>query len=631
MPAASNDPVTTYATAVVEGRVVAARLVRAACARHLHDLAHAADKGLVWYPDRAQEVIDFYAEILILPEETETEADTLDAPVSTGSTPFVLQPWQKFIVGSLMGWYAFRINSRGKRRETRRFRVAYLEVAKGSGKTPLAAGLLLYLLIADGEKGAQMFCAAVTKDQARLAFNDCIAMVKASPYLRDLIDQTQNNLAFLEMASFIRLISAEKRGLDGKRVHAAILDEEHEHATATVYLKMRAGTKGRANALILIPTNSGFDEETICGKHHDYSRQVLDGILENDSWFAFVCHLDPCPACLAAGKLQPSDDCPDCDDWRVEGPHWLKANPNLGVSITWNYLREQVREATDIPSEQNMVRRLNFCQWTQQATIWLPIEKWVACRGVLTLEAMKGRECYVGIDLSDKLDLTAVVLIFPRPLRNPLPERQEPEPVPAPPPGALALAPPPPPAPIDRAIDVIPLFWMPQRSIQARTKEDNVPYITWAKEGFLTTTPGDLVDHDAVVDRVIALTSHIQIKGIGVDQASASAVVTRLQRHFGDDLVVEVPQGFRALSEPCKTFEALVVSKNVCEDGNPVMKWCISNLGKEENHWREIRPVKLSARKRIDGAVACIDAVHVMQRIAVARPPEYQMLFLGGR
>ncbi len=582
-----TDPVTQYALDVRDGKVVAAKMVRLACARHLRDLEQQAAKGLEWRPDSAQEVIDFFAEVLCLPEETQAdETVDEDAEPGTGGTPFVLSPWQQFIVGSLFGWYTTQ--------GFRRFRVAYVEISKGSGKTPMFAGCLLYMLVADGERGAQLFCSAVTKDQAKLAFTDCERMVQSSPHLKALIDQKVNNLAVLETGSFIRPISAEKRGLDGKRVHGAIIDEEHEHPTDIVYMKMRAGTKGRRNALIMIPTNSGFDHETVCYRHHDLSRQILTGEAENDAWFAFICHLDACEACQKAGKYQPSDDCPDCDDWQTEGPHWLKAAPNLGVSISWQYQREQVAEAINLPSQRNMVRRLNFCQWTQQADVWIPIERWAECKGTISRSSLVGRECYVGIDLSEKIDLSAVVLVFPRPM-----ERE----------GSAAEGMP----SLDRAIDVLPFFWMPKKTLQRRTQEDKVPYVEWEKAGYITGTHGDLVDHDAIVDFIIEdVAKKYRIRHIGFDQAGAAAVFTRLQRHFGDELVTEVPQSFRHLSEPSKTLEALVVSRNVAHDGNPVMQLCVGNMGKEENSWREIRPVKLNQRQRIDGGVACIDGIKVM-------------------
>lgn len=376
------DPVTRYATDVVARTIIASRLVTLACARHLNDLDQQTAKGLVWKPDQAQEAIDFFPSVLCLPEETDVDEDVEAAEDASpeAPTPFTLSAFQQFIVGSLFGWFTIRVSTKtGATRVNQRFRICYFEGAKGCGKTPMGAGILILMLVRHGVRGAQLFCAAVTKAQALLAFADCAKMVAASPNLQALIKHTGNNLAVLKTGSFIRPISSEKRGLDGKRVQGACVDELHEHPSSTVVVKLRAGIKGRPNALIFIPTNSGFDRETVCWEYHDYSRQILEGTLQNESWFAYICHLDACERCHAKGQLQPSDDCPDCDDWKVEGPHWEKANPNLGVSLPWEYLREQVREAIAIPSQRNIVRRLNFCQWTQNQTVWITAEQWAAC------------------------------------------------------------------------------------------------------------------------------------------------------------------------------------------------------------------------------------------------------------
>jgi len=567
-----TDPVTRYAQSACDGKTVAARLVRLACERHLRDLGQQADQGLEWGPKATKDVIDFFAQGVFLPDVTDA---------MSGGKPFVLSPFQQFVAGSLFGWYGVD--------GYRRFHHAYIETAKGSGKTPFGAGLMIYMAVADGERGAQCYCAAVTKDQAKLAFTDAENMVKASPNLNTLFDQKVNNLAILNTGCFIRPISAEKRGLDGKRVHGALIDELHEHPKHEVSSKITAGTKDRKNALVLEITNSGFDRETVCWEHHDLSRQILEGTVVNESWFAFICHLDSCATCYAAGKYQPSDECPDCDDWKTEGPHWLKANPNLGVSLQWQYLRNQVQRGIELPSERNMVRRLNFCQWTQQATVWIPVEQWAACASAISRASLAQRECYIGIDLSAKIDLCSVVLVFPRPIEGERPAGS-----------------------IDRAIDVLPYFWMPKNTLQRRSQEDNIPYPQWEKEGHITAWPGDIIDHDAIVDFVIQASKLYSVKGIGFDQAGATAAVTRLRRHFGDDLVLEVPQSFKQLSEPSKTLEALVVSGNLSHDSNPVMQMCIGNMAIEENNWREIRPIKINQRKRIDGGVACIDAIKVM-------------------
>jgi len=632
------DPVTQYATDVVAKRIVAGRLVIMACQRHLHDLRAAAAKGLEWRPSDAQDAIDFFPIVLCLPEETDVNEDEeADVDVSPeAGTPFVLAPFQQFIVGSLFGWFAVRISATtGARRVQQRFRIAYFEGGKGCGKTPMGAGILIYLLVRHGVRGAQLFCAAVTKEQARVAFADCLKMVQASPALQELITITGNNLAVKGTGSFIRPISAERRGLDGKRVQGAVVDELHEAPSAIVVIKLRAGIKGRPNALIFMPTNAGFDRESVCWEYHEYSRQILQGTLVNESWFAFVCHLDSCAACYAAGKLQPSDDCLDCDDWKTEGPHWLKANPNLGVSIPWQYLRDEVRVGIDLPSQGNMVRRLNFCQWTDQLDVFIAAEAWAACATPLThaafLASLEGRECFLGIDLSDKIDLSSVVCTFPRPLaREPVERAASGESPDVDDPGIKNI-------PADRpmldcAVDVLPYFWMPAKTLARRAQEDNIPYPDWVRDGHVRSTPGSIIDHDAIVDFIITVIAvKFRLRGIGIDNAGAAGVVSKLKRHFGEDFVQEVPQSFSRLSEPTKTLEALVVSLNLTHDANPCLAWCLANMAVEPNGWREIRPIKITQRKRIDGGVALVDG---LERLGAATEPpdkpKFQMIVLGG-
>jgi len=620
------DPVTQYATDVVALRVVAGRKVIQACQRHLNDLRDAEVKGLIWKPDEAQWHIDFFPECLTLPEETDSDEDAEDAidVMPEAGTPFVLVPFQQFIVGSLFGWFAVRVSTKtGARRERQRFRIAFFQGGKGCGKTPLGAGILILLLVKRGVRGAQLFCAGAMKDQALIPFADCLKMVHASPYLTALIKETGHNLAILATGNFIRPISSDSRSQSGKRVQGAVIEELHEHPNGTLVRKMVAGIKGRPNALIFLPTNTGFDRESVCYQYYDYACQILEGTLVNESWFAFVCHLDACAKCHAKGQRQPSDDCPDCDDWKVEGPHWLKANPNLGVSVPWQYVRDQVRVAIDVPSERNDVRRLNFCQWTDQLTVFITAEAWAACQTPLSpaafLASLEGRECFLGIDMADKIDLASVVCIFPRPLAGEPAERAATD---AGPDVDVAGSPNPDRPAINCAVDVLPFFWMPAKTLLRRAQEDKIPYPDWEKAQHVTTTPGSLIDHDAIVTFVIdVLAVRYRIRGIGVDQAGAAAVVNKLKRHFGDDLAQEVPQGFKRLSEPTKLLEALVVSGNLTHDANPCMAWCLANMAVEPNPWREIRPVKITQRKRIDGGVAAIDGLERLTAAPPAEPP----------
>jgi len=228
--------------------------------------------------------------------------------------------------------------------------------------------------------------------------------------------------------------------------------------------------------------------------------------------------------------------------------------------------------------------------------------------------SLLGRECFLGIDLSDKIDLSAVVAVFPRAIARE--DRGEA--------AVESLADPTNQPTIDRAIDVRPFFWMPEKTLARRAQEDKIPYPDWARDGYVFTTPGSLIDHDAIVEFIISgLAVDYKIRGIGIDQAGAAGVVSKLQRHFGDELVKEIPQGFRRLSEPSKLLEALIVTNNLTHDGNPCLAWCMGNMGTEENAWREIRPVKLNQRKRIDGGVALVDALAQMTATPAAQRSVY--------
>lgn len=548
---------------------MAGRLVRLACARHLADLKARRAKRLVWKPAEVHRVVDFFAEILCLPEETAAEETVAtDAEPVTGS-PFVLQPFQQFIVGSLMGWYTAN--------GFRRFRDGYLEIAKGGGKTPLGAGLMLYLLVADGERGAQVFFAAVSKDQARLAFADAEKMVQASPHLRRLITQTANNLAVLQTGSFLRAISSEKRGLDGKRVHGALIDELHEHATPIVVNKMRRGTKGRRNALVLRTTNSGFDRSSVCWHQHRYSQQVLEASVTDDAWFAYICGLDPCADCLAAGRDFPQDDCAHCDSWKTEGPHWLKANPNLGVSLSWQYLRELVHQAVGMPSAVSDLLRFNFCVWTQQQSRFLDMGKWHAAADFSPADLVDV-PCYAGLDLGQSDDLCALVLIW-------------------------LLA--------DGRVAVRSRFWLPEAAI---LRYPNRPYEEWRRSGTLTVTEGDITDYQQVEDEVAEACIAAGVLECAFDRRFANQMAQNL---MGAGLtMVDMPQGF-FLNEALRKLSDLVATGNLAHGHNPILTVMASNAVVRHGRNKEIRLDKDKAAEKIDGIAALTMAL----ARAIAVPP----------
>lgn len=569
------DPVTAYATKVVAGEVVAGRLVRLQCQRHLNDLSQQRARGLAWKPDEAQKAIDFFAEVLCLPEETaagEVVVDDVDAEPEDG-TPFVLSPWQQFVVGSLIGWYTVK--------GFRRFRTCYLETAKGSGKTPLCAGIMIYIMVVDGERGAQLYFAAVSKEQAGYAFADADKMVQASPALRALLDRKVNNIAWLEKGSFMRAISAEKRGLDGKRVSAAVIDELHE-AKPVVVNKMRKGTKGRRNALIIEPTNAGYDRTSVCWHHHEYSQKVLEETVDDDAWFAFVCGLDPCEECLSKGKLFPADDCPNCDDWRTEGPHWLKPNPNLGVSLSWQYVRELVRQAKGMASEVNDLLRFNFGIWTQAYDRYIDMGAFhaSACKRTVSVEELVGAPCYAGLDLGETDDLSAFVVLW-------------------------ALE--------DGRIVVKLRAWLPEAAIEARPDR---PYAVWFKSGILEKTEGDQTDF-SVVQAAVEADCHLHgVKECAYDKRFAAQMAQNL---LGSGItMVDTPQGWQ-LNEAVKRSAMLVSAGNLLHGNNPLLAWAASNVVVRHGPNKTVRLDKEQATEKIDPWSALVMA---LSRWIVQAPDE---------
>lgn len=565
----ARDPVGRYALAVVGGKIKAGRLVRLACERHLRDLVEGPARGLKWDRPAAQRALDFFPEVLRLAEGEHAGA------------PFVLQPWQAFIIGSLFGWKApdgFR-----------RFRNAYVEIGKGNGKSPMAGGVGLYMLTADGEASAECYAAATTREQAGILFRDAVAMVDQSPELSERVAKSGKrqpfNLAHLASGSYFRPVSAEGRALDGKRVHYAALDEVHEHPNGIVVDKMRAGTKGRRQALILEITNSGYDRNTVCYQHHDYSRRVLEGAAENDSWFAYVCGLD------------------EGDDWRDERC-WLKANPNLGVSITRKYLREQVAEAVGMPSKASIVRRLNFCEWVEAAQPWIDRDRWMACLADLDLEALRGRPCFAGLDLSGKNDLTALALAW----------QAE-----------------------DGTIDAAVRYWTPEDTLREREDRDRVPYRQWRDEGWLLTVPGRSIDYAWVARDLGEVEATHELVDVGFDRWRIDDLLRELdeagiEAYLGSEKMpakrrgirlTAHGQGFQDMGPAVDALETAVLNGTLRIQRNPVTTMCSANAVLDTDPAGNRKFTKAKSIGRIDGIVALAMAVRLASSTDPPKPSVY--------
>ncbi|HEX4381250.1 MAG TPA: terminase TerL endonuclease subunit [Candidatus Acidoferrum sp.] len=543
-------PAEQYARDVVAGRVVASHLVVLACKRHLADLDRAAAGWLYYFnPGAGQHAIDFFAFLKHSKGEWAGQA-------------FTLEPFQQFIIWALFGW-------RQVADGLRRFRGGYVELCRKNGKSTLAAGIGLYLFAADGEPGAEVYCAATKKDQARIVFLEAARMRSASPALRKRIDKFKDNMNLPGTASKFEPLGSDEDTLDGLNIHGSVVDELHAHKTRDLLDVLETATGSRRQPMSFKITTAGSDTQSVCWKEHEYSEKVLEGTVEDETVFAFIAGID-------------KDD--DWEDERV----WPKANPNLGVSCKLDDLRRKANKAKQDPTYLNTYLRLHLGRWTSQTTRWMPADKWNECVGyslagidakVLRdrlLEELRGRVCIGAIDLSSKIDLTAYMRLF-------LPTEDDP------------------------SFIAIPEFWMPEENVSKRVKEDRVPYDVWIREGFLRTTDGSVIDYEEIRRVILADRDVYEIKEITLDPWNATETATKLKD--AGFTVSEFRQGFASMSDPMKNLMVAVLSKKLKHLGNPVLRWMSSNVAAKQDEAGNIKPDKKESREKIDGIVALIMAL----------------------
>lgn len=604
------DPVTQYALDVTSGTIVAGRAVRLACERHLRDLTRERTPAFPYYFDRAaaQHIIDFFPGFLTL---------------ETGA-PFVLPPWLQFFYGSIFGWKCWGGDGRVsldpehvKRAGKRRFQYGFGETSKGSGKTPSLGGCGLYGVTFDDEAYAEVYAAGFDKGQASIQLNDAIRMAEDSPdLLEEGLDVGKYNIANLRNGSFFRAVSSEHRGKSGPRPHMVLGDEIHEHRDGRVINKLTAGFKGRSQPLAVLFTNSGSDKTSICWEYHQKSLAVLEDTQPDEQWFAYVCHLDPCEACYAEGYRQPKDGCDACDDW-TDPKVWPKVSPALGIVVQPKYLQDAVDMALSVPSEYSLKRRLNFCIWTETHQIWIPSDRWEACRvPAISTGNPDARPCAAGLDLSSKIDLSALVIAVrydDPPATQPADvvtiegmdeegERQT---------QTITL---------DFSVELIPFFWLPKETLSERVRTERIPYDVWARDGHLQTTPGGTIDHQAIYDAIVKdLWKRYRIQRLGYDERDATmlAVALRDRARLGE-AIVAVGQA-KKLSEAYKLIEVLVRSRRLLHDGQPVLAWNFANAEPQRDRLNALWIEKPSETKRIDGAVATAMAIKELMVLPARR------------
>ena len=531
-----EDKATKYAKMVLAGQIIAGKPVRQACKRHLDELKKAKTKSYPYYFDKdaAQIRIDFYSLCCHYKGKKAGE-------------PIEPEPWQCFIQGSVFGW-------KRKSDNKRRFREVYEQIAKKNGKSTDAATTALYCLTVDGEQGAEIYSAATSRDQAKIIFESAKQMVRKSPALQEYINLLTNNMNVPSTAGKFEPVSKEAGNIEGKDVYVGLIDELHLHKTRETYDLLKGGTVAREQPLIWVVTTAGFLTEGICKERYDYSKKVLDGVIDDPELFVYIAELDE-------------------GDNPLDPKVWIKANPNLGVSVFISDLENKARTAREIPSALNTFLCKHCNAWVSSSERWMDMEKWNRSGNDAPEFDLIHRRCFCGVDLSSKLDLTSVVLDFP--LDN----------------GYYAI---------------LHHSFIPETTMYEKEKKTGIPYSAWVRQGYLTAIPGETIEQAWVEEYIHTLARKYKIVEICYDPFSA----TEFANHMEADgfTCVEVRQGFLSVSEPMKNIEALTVSGKLIHFDDPVLRWAVSNTVRTQDPAGNIKYDKSKTTEKIDPVAAMITA-----------------------
>lgn len=521
-----------YAEQVLNGEILTCELVQLAVKRYHADIENALERG--WYFDRkaAARAIKFIESL----KHTKGE---------WAGQRFKLEPWQQFVVWNIFGWKLAD--------GTRRFRYVYIEIARKNGKTALSAGIGLYMLFADGESRPEVYSAATVKDQAKICFADAVEIVKATD-LKNYLTPYRNSIVYELKGGTFKPLSSDYGTHDGLNPSCGIIDEFHAHKDSGMFDVIKSAFGARRQPLMFIITTAGFNKSGACYAYRDNVIKILRGINQDDTLFGMIYTLDK------------------NEEWDIP-KMWVKSNPNLGVSLSVDYLAGEIKDAKNRPEAVRNVMTKNVNLWVDAEKTWILDEKWMQCVGSTTLEDLRGCDCWGGLDLSNVSDITAFVLLFNE----------------------------------NDKFQLLPFFWIPEEKMLEKVRKENINYDHWVREGFVKVTPGNVTDYDFVQADILRITVDYNLKSTAYDRWNSSQTIINLT----DEGLTFNPfgQGYGSMSAPTKQFEALVLSERVEHFGNPVLRWMLSSTLVKTDPAGNIKPDKEKSTQKIDGIVSSIMAL----------------------
>lgn len=457
--------------------------------------------------------------------------------------PIELEPWQQFAFANILG---FKVKATGRRK----YRSALIVIPRKNAKSTKAAILANWFLLK--EAGQQdIYTAAVSRDQARIVFDDARQMCLLSAPFKKRLAIQQHKITHPKTNSLLKLLAAKSSTIEGTNPSLSIVDEYHLHPDNAVYSALELGMGARPEGLLFAITTAGTNTVSACKQLYDYCKQILSGEEENESIFALIYELD--------------------DEKEIDDPAtWVKANPNLGVSVLADTLADTIQKARGIPSEWNEMLTKRFNIWCNGTTAWMGAGMWADCRQEFTFDDMAGRECFAGLDLSSTDDITSVCYSFPH----------------------------------GDKVRVLARHYIPEAVLEDPANKNRNVYRAWVKQGWITATPGNCIDYDRIRDDIFADSDRFSLKLIGFDVWNATQLRTQLQ-NYGLD-VEPFPQTFARYNPVCKSLEVFAARQRIEHNGDPVLAWAIGNVVMMVDANHNLKPNKLKAPNKIDPAVACM-------------------------
>ena len=560
---ASEPNVNAYVRGVLSGEIVTCKYVFQAVQRHVRDLEIGCERGL-WFDE---EDAALHLQFTRMLRHSKGE---------WAGQPLLDEPWQAFIEWSIFGWK--------KADGTRRYNTAFISVARKNGKSTRGAAVGIKLTVADGEPAAEVYSAATKRDQAKIVHNEAKRMVRKSPCLASSVTTLRDVLYVPATESIYQPLGADADSTDGLNLSGAIIDEVHAHKTRDLWDVLETATGSRRNPLMFAITTAGDsgDNESIYAELKEWTIKVLSGAVEDDSWFGIIYTLD-------GERIENGEKIP-ADDWADESV-WIKANPNLGVSVKLDDLRRKCRKAKQTPDAVANFRRKHCNQETTRSHPWMPTDDgtpWHKCSGGdfydkngITADPIKqwhGREVFVGCDLSSISDLTAMAFASKAD---------------------------------DDIVEVLAQAWCPKDNAVGRDRDKRVPYMTWADEGFIKLTGGNSVDYNEL--RAFLRRARDEwgwdIQEIACDPSNARHFITELMEEDGFGHVIEHLQTTDKMNDPIGLSEKLILDGQLRHGGHKVLRWCVSNAITYKDTGGRRRFDKKAIREKIDLAVATVMAV----------------------